>query len=134
MKYSIEEDATERVEEIMDMMRAIKNQLDGMEEGTRNGINPRPKQESYDEEPRIQEKNQESEEDEESDQVKMVKAIIRIMRRTRIEIPNYAESLNLEELIDLINDMEEQFTYEKVEDLKQVKFFETKLKRHVSIQ
>lgn len=45
--------ATERVEKIMNMMRAMKNQLDVIEKDRRKGINPRLEEESDDEELRI---------------------------------------------------------------------------------
>eukprot|EP00253_Pinus_taeda_P003119 PITA_03119 len=48
-------------------------------------------------------------------------------------VPVYQEGLNPEELIDWINNMENFFDYEKLEDEKKVKFVVTKLKGHAAL-
>ena len=46
---------------------------------------------------------------------------------------NYNGSLNPEELVEWINDMEKFFEYEEMNDEKKVKFAVTKLKGHASL-
>lgn len=115
---------TGRMYEMLEMMREMRVQLDVVEEDRRRGLNPRHEDESDDELDHATNQNEEAlkKEEEDLDQVKMLKAISKIGKRPRIEIENYAGNLNPEELIDWINDMEEYFEYEEIEDLERVTF------------
>ena len=53
--------------------------------------------------------------------------------KPRAEIPIYQGSLNPEELVDSINDMEKLFDYEEMEEEKKVKFVVTRLKGHTTL-
>ena len=61
------------------------------------------------------------------------KAISKIGKRPKFEVPTFLENLNPEELIDWINELEEYFEYEDIEDLDRVKFAKVKLKGHAKI-
>jgi hypothetical protein len=63
----------------------------------------------------------------------LIRAISKIGKRPRAEVPSYSRSLNPEELIDWINELEEYFEYEEIEDPDWVKFVKMKLKGHASI-
>jgi len=93
----------------------------------RRGLNPRHEDGNDDDEIQATDQNEEALE-EESDQVKMLKAIPKMVKRPRVEVPNYTRNLNPEELIDWINDLEGYFEYEENEDLERVIFAKTKLK------
>ena len=64
---------------------------------------------------------------------KLFKAIIKIGKRPKFNVPTFSQNLNLEELIDWINELEEYFEYENIEDLDRVRFAKTKLKGHAKI-
>ena len=59
---------------------------------------------------------------------KIFKAISKIRKRPRFYVPTFLGNLNLEELIDWINELEECFEYEEIEDLDRVKFPKAKLR------
>lgn len=63
----------------------------------------------------------------------MLRAISQIEKRPKIEVANYSKNLNLEEMIDWVNEMEEDFEYEEIKDPNQVEFAKTKLKSHAKI-
>jgi hypothetical protein len=72
-------------------------------------------------------KNEEPFEEEENDvmdlgEVRLIRAISKIGKRSKVEVSNFSRNLNLEELIDWINNMEEYFEYEEIEDPERVKF------------
>lgn len=52
----------------------------------------------------------------------MLKVISKIGKWPSVQIQNYPGNLNPQELIDWINEMEEYFKYEEIEDLKGVIF------------
>ena len=60
-----------------------------------------------------------------------LRAISRIGKRPKMEMSTFKWRLG--ELIDWIDDMEGFFEFKEVEDLKRVKFTNTKLKGHASI-
>ena len=62
-----------------------------------------------------------------------LKSVLGSSSKPRPEIPIYQGSLNPEELIDWINDMEKFFDYEEMEEEKKVKFVVTKLKGHATL-
>ena len=66
-------------------------------------------------------------------EMRFLKSMLGSSSKPRPEIPIYQGSLNLEELIDWINDMEKFFDYEEMEEEKKVKFVVTKLKGHASL-
>ena len=61
----------------------------------------------------------------------LLRAISRIGKRPKMEMSTF--NWRLRELIDWIDDMEEFFEFKEIEDLKRVKFTNTKLKGHASI-
>jgi len=124
-----------RMDEMMEMMKTMRVFLDVVEEDQRRGLTPWPNVKSDDDE-EFQFANQNEQtlgEEEESYQVKMLWAISKIGKRPRVDVPNYIGNLNPEELIDWINDLEEYFEYEEIEDPKSVKFAKTKLKEYIAI-
>ena len=64
---------------------------------------------------------------------KLFKAITKIGKRPKFDVPTFLGNFNSEELIDWINELEEYFEYEEIEDLDRVKFVKAKLKGHVKI-
>ena len=64
---------------------------------------------------------------------KLFKAITKIGKRPKIDVHTFLGNLNLEELIDWINELEEYFEHEEIEDPNRVKFVKTKLKGHAKI-
>ena len=64
---------------------------------------------------------------------KLFKALTKIGKRPKFDFPTFSGKLNAEELIDWINELEEYFEYEEIEDLNRVKFVKAKLKGHAKI-
>ena len=64
---------------------------------------------------------------------RLFKAISKIGKRPKFEVPTFLGNLNPEELIDWINELEEYFEYEGIEDPHRVKFAKAKLKGHAKI-
>ena len=64
---------------------------------------------------------------------RIFKAIAKIEKRPKFNVPTFSRKLNLKELIDWINELEEYFEYEDIEDLNRVKFAKAKLKGHMKI-
>lgn len=62
-----------------------------------------------------------------------LKSVLGSSSKLRPEILIDQGSLNIEELVDWINDMENFFDYEEIEEEKKVKFVVTKLKAHASL-
>ena len=56
-----------------------------------------------------------------------------IGKRPKFEVLTFSRNLNLEELINWINELEEYFEYEDIEDPNRVKFVKEKLKGHAKI-
>ena len=53
--------------------------------------------------------------------------------KSKVDVSTYSGSLNIEELVDWINDMEKHFDYAKFPKDKKVKFVMTRLKGHTSL-
>ena len=53
---------------------------------------------------------------------KLSKAITKIGKRPKFDVPTFLGNINLEELLDWINELEENFEYEEIEDLDRVRF------------
>ena len=64
---------------------------------------------------------------------KIFKAITKIGKIPKFDVPTFSRNLNLEELIDWINELEEYFEYEEIEDSDRVRFAKAKLKGHAKI-
>ena len=64
---------------------------------------------------------------------KLFKALTKIGKRPKFKVPTFSGKLNLEELIDWINELEDYFEYEEIEDLDRVKFVKAKLKGHAKV-
>ena len=62
-----------------------------------------------------------------------LKSVLGYSSKSRPEIPTYQGSLNLEELIDYINDMEKFFDYEEMEEERKGKFVFNKLKGQAAL-
>ena len=67
------------------------------------------------------------------DEEKLFKALIKIGKRPMFKVPTLSGKLNPEELIDWINELEEYFEYEEIEDPDRVKFAKAMLKGHTKI-
>ena len=79
--------------------------------------------------------NQEEQEEEvlNPDEEKLFKALTKIGKRPKFEVPTFSGKLNPEEVIDWINELEEYFEYEEIEDLDRVKFATAKLKGRAKV-
>ena len=79
--------------------------------------------------------NQEEQEEEvlNPDEEKLFKALTKFGKRPMFKVPTFSGKINLEELIDWINELEEYFEYEEIEDPDRVKFVKAKLKGHAKI-
>ena len=64
---------------------------------------------------------------------RLFRAISKIEKRPKFEVPTFSRNLNPEELIDWINELEEYFEYEDIDDPDRVKFVKEKLKGHAKI-
>ena len=64
---------------------------------------------------------------------KLFKAIAKIGKRPMFDVPAFLGNLNPEELINWINELEEYFEYEEIEDLDRVRFAKAKLKDYTKI-
>ena len=64
---------------------------------------------------------------------RLFKALTKIGKRPKFDIPTFSGKLNPEELIDWINELEEYFEYEEIEDPDRVKFAKAKLKGHAKV-
>ena len=61
------------------------------------------------------------------------KAITKIGKRPKFNVSTFSRNLNSKELIDWINELEEYFEYEEIEDSDRVRFVKAKLKGNVKI-
>ena len=91
----------------------------------------------------------ESEEDEEEEEIgqegegegevlnqaeeRLFRAITKFGKRPTIYVGVFSGNLKLDEFIDWINELEEYFEYEDIEDSDRVKFAKAKLKGHAKI-
>ena len=64
---------------------------------------------------------------------RLFKAISKIGKRPKFEVPTFLKNLNPEELINWINELEEYFEYEYIDDPNRVNFAKEKLKGHAKI-
>ena len=64
---------------------------------------------------------------------KLFKALTKIGKTPKFEVPTFSRKLNLEELIDWINELEEYFEYEEIEDPDRAKFAKAKLKGQAKV-
>ena len=80
--------------------------------------------------------NQEEQEEEEvlnPKEEKIFKAITKIGKSPKFNVPTFSRNLNTEQMINWINELEEYFEYEEIEDPDRVKFTKAKLKGHTKI-
>ena len=80
--------------------------------------------------------NQEEQEEEEAlnpEEEKLFKALTKIRKRPKFEVLTFSGKLNLEELINWINELQEYFEYQEIEDLDRVRFAKAKLKGQTKI-
>lgn len=73
------------------------------------------------------------EEVEEPAAAKVMKAVLSSLTKPKPDISSYTRSMNPEELIDWITEMDKFFEYEEMEEERKVEFTVTKLKGHVGI-
>ena len=64
---------------------------------------------------------------------RLFKALTKNGKRPKFNILTSLGKLNPEELIDWINELEEYFEYEEIEDSDRLKFAKAKLKGHVKV-
>ena len=64
---------------------------------------------------------------------RLIKAIVRMSSKTKMDIPAYEGSLDVEELLDWIKALDTYFDYEDIEEDKKVRHAVTKLKGHVAL-
>jgi hypothetical protein len=64
---------------------------------------------------------------------RLIKAISRMSSKTKMHIPTYEGSLNVEELLDWIRAMDTYFDYEDIEEDKKIRHAVTKLKGHAAL-
>lgn len=64
---------------------------------------------------------------------RLFRAMSKIRKRPKFEVLTFLGNLNPEEMIDWINELEDYFEYEDINDLDRVKFLKEKLKGHVKI-
>ena len=63
----------------------------------------------------------------------LLRAMTKMGKSHRMEVSNYSASLDPEELIDWINELEDYFELENIVDPQRVKLAHTKLKGHVAL-
>ena len=99
------------------------------------GMNLVVRDESEDERAKGQANQEEQEEEEVLNlgEEKLFKALTKIGKRPKFKVPTFSGKLNPEELIDWINELEEYFEYEEIEDPDRVKFAKAKLKGHAKV-
>jgi hypothetical protein len=64
---------------------------------------------------------------------RLIKAIVRMSSKTKMDIPAYEGSLDVEELLDWIRALDTYFDYEDIEEDKKVRHAVTKLKGHATL-
>ena len=64
---------------------------------------------------------------------RLFRAISKIGKRPKFEVPTSLGNLNLEELINWINELEDYFEYEDIEDPNMIMSAKEKLKKHAKI-
>ena len=67
------------------------------------------------------------------EETRILKAMSKMWKRPKIEVSTFSGSLGPKELIDWINEIDEYFEYEEIEDPNRVRFAKTKLKGHENI-
>ena len=80
--------------------------------------------------------NQEEQEEEEVlnlEEERIFKALTKIGKRPKFKVPTFLGKLKPEELINWINELEEYFEYEEIEDADGINFVKAKLKGHAKI-
>jgi hypothetical protein len=64
---------------------------------------------------------------------RLIKAIARLSSKTKMDIPVYEGSLDVEEMLDWIRAIDTYFDYEDIEEDKKVRHAVTKLKGHATL-
>jgi hypothetical protein len=70
---------------------------------------------------------------EDSSTVQLIKSIARMISKTKMDIPAYEGSLDVEELLDWIRALDTYFDYEDIKEDKKVRHAITKLKGHATL-
>ena len=109
--------------------------MQALQEQMRRGMNLAVRDESEDEREKgqVNQKEQEEEEVLNPEEERLFKALTKIGKRPKFKVSTFLGKLNPKELIDWINELEEYFEYEEIEDLDRVRFMKAKLKGHVKI-
>jgi hypothetical protein len=63
---------------------------------------------------------------------RLIKAISRMSSKTKMDIPVYEGSLDVEEILDWIRALDTYFDYEEIEEDKKVRHAVTRLKGHAA--
>ena len=98
--------------------RALQAQVQVLQEELHRGTNIKERDESGDkfkEKGHVEHEGVEEGRDPKED--RFFKVISRTRKRLKIEVPTFLGNINTEEMIDWINDVEEYFEYEVIEDL-----------------
>ena len=90
--------------------------------------------ESEDEREEEQLNQEEQEEVLKLEEKRLFKALTKIGNRPKFEVPTFLGKLIPEELINWINELEEYFKYEYIENPNRVKFAKVKMKGHLKIR
>ena len=109
--------------------------MQAMQEHLHRGMNLIARDESEDEREGEEKVDQEEQEEEvlNLEEEKLFKSLTKIGKRPMFKVPTFSKKLNPEELIDWINELEEYFEYEEIEDPHRVKFLKAKLKGHAKV-
>ena len=102
-----------------------------MEEQIHRGINLPIRDESKDED-KVEE-NSKTKVVLNLEEERFFRAMSKIGKRPKFKVPTFLGNINPKELINWINELEEYFEYEDIEDPNRVKFSKAKLKGHVKI-
>jgi hypothetical protein len=64
---------------------------------------------------------------------RLLRAVVKMGARAKIEVPMYEGSLDVEELLDWIRDLDKYFYYEEIDDENKVKHVVTRMKGHAAL-
>lgn len=122
-----------RVGVVTPEVRGLQIQKRALQEEICRGMNLNYREESEDEAKGEGNSNQEEGEILNQEEERHFQAISKIKKRPKIEVLEFLGNLILEDLIEWINELEEYFEYEDIEDPNHAKFVKARLKGHVKI-
>ncbi|GLJ16097.1 hypothetical protein SUGI_0268280 [Cryptomeria japonica] len=114
----------------IDDFRALSRKVEAIQEEIRIGFSRKRKDEG-EEDKTVEGANNEMHVEDEPIAIALndplVRTLTRMGKRLKTYVPTFNENLNPKQVIDWINDMEEYFEFEEVEDPDRVRFKNTKL-------